>query len=262
MIEIPDDTDFSEQWGLKKIQALQAWTITRGTKFIKIAILDSGIDPDHADLSAKVVSRQNFTGSFVFGDRFGHGTHVAGIAAASTDNNLGIAGMGYDCSLMNIKVLGDDGNGDFTWIIQGIKWAADHGASVINLSLASDADQTAMKEAIDYAWEKGAVIVAAAGNNGKSAPTYPAAYGNCLSVAAIDSENQLYPFSNLWLHGSGWQPPVHPCPPYRITNTADWNGTSMAAAYVFAGLAGLAPALWLRTRTATGESMTRSGKPS
>jgi thermitase len=238
VIDIPNDTDFVEQWGLNKIQALQAWTITHGVKSVKIAILDSGIDPDHFDLIGKIVVRQNFSDSFYYQDKYGHGTHVAGIAAATPGNNTGIAGIGYDSSLMNIKVLGDKGNGDFAWIIRGIIWAVDHGANVINLSLASDTDSAEMKEAIDYAWNKGAVIVVAAGNGGKSDPVYPAAYPNCIAVTATDSHDQLYPFANY----GRWVSVAAPGSSFSTVpggNYETLDGTSMAASYV-SGLAGLA----------------------
>jgi thermitase len=236
--DIPDDANYSQQWGLTIVQAPQAWKITHGSSTIKIAILDSGIDSNHPDLAAKIVEKKNFSDSPTVEDKYGHGTHVAGIAAAATNNKIGIAGMGYNTSLMNVKVLGDGGGGAYSWIIQGITWAADNGANVINLSMDGSVDSPALKQAIDYAWNKGVVIVTSASNNGRSVPSYPAAYNNCISVAATDKQDRLCSYSD---YGS-W---VDVAAPGTSFSTLPGNsyvamgGTSMAAPYV-SGLAALA----------------------
>ncbi len=131
----PNDPGYVNQWALPKIQAPEAWDITQGSPDIRIAILDTGIDQDHEDLGAKIVANVNFTTSRTVDDRYGHGTHVAGIAAAITNNAKGVAGVSFSCSLMNVKVLGDNGSGQYSWIANGLIWAADHGAQVINMSL-------------------------------------------------------------------------------------------------------------------------------
>jgi len=127
---------------------------------------------------------------------FGHGTHVAGIAAASTNNNKGVAGTGYNCPLMNIKVLGDDGSGNYSWVTQGIIWSVAKGAKVINMSMTGDQPSKTLEMAVDFAWRKGAVIVTAAGNEGCSTPTYPAFYQNCIAVGATDDNDTRSSFSN------------------------------------------------------------------
>jgi thermitase len=124
-MEVPDDIKFDQQWGLSKIEASKAWDLTQGSPSVKIAILDSGIDSDHTDLAGKVVVEKNFSDSPTTDDKYGHGTHAAGLAAALTGNAIGVAGLGYKTSLMNVKVLGDSGTGSYSWIIQGIIWAAD-----------------------------------------------------------------------------------------------------------------------------------------
>ncbi len=235
---MPDDTYLNQQWDLTKIQAPQAWNITHSSSTIKIAILDSGIDSTHPDLASKIVAKQNFTDSKTTEDVYGHGTHVAGIAAAITNNNTGVAGLGYNASLMNVKVLSDSGGGSYSWIIQGIIWAADNGANVINMSMNGYVDSDAMKQAVDYAWNKGAVIVVASGNNGNSTPTYPASYNNCIAVAATDQNDKLYSFSDY----GNW---VDVAAPGSTISTmvgdkyGTMGGTSMAAPLV-SGLAGLA----------------------
>ena len=239
IVDVPDDTYFGLQWGLTKIQASQAWDMTHGSPSVSIAILDTGIDLNHPDLASKIISSINFTSSPT-ADANGqsHGTHVAGIAAALTNNGMGVAGLGRDCSLMNVKVLGEDGYGYYSWIAQGITWAADNGANVINLSLGGTAVSSTLEDAINYAWGKGVVVVAAAGNNGSTSPFYPAYYANCISVAATDENDGLASFSD---HGS-WVDVAAPGTSIYSTVPAGQyeylSGTSMATPEV-AGLAGL-----------------------
>jgi thermitase len=247
-IETPIDPGFGSQWGLTRIQASQAWDVTTSNSGVTIAILDTGIDASHEDLAAKVVAVQNFTTSGTADDNYGHGTHVAGIAAASTNNTVGVAGAGYSASLMNGKVLDDTGSGYYSWIISGIKWAADNGAEVINMSLGGSGGSTALKAAIDYAWGKGVVVVAAAGNSGSSAPSYPAYYSNCIAVAATDTNDVKASWSN---YGSSWVDVAAPgvgiystLPDHANqmggTNYGSLSGTSMATPFV----AGQAALIW------------------
>ncbi len=237
-MRVSKDPYFNQQWGLTKIQAPQAWNITHGSPTIKIAILDSGIDSAHPDLASKIVAKKNFSDSPTTEDLYSHGTHVAGIAAAITDNATGVAGMGYNSSLMNVKVLNDDGGGSYSWIIEGIIWAADNKADVINLSISGDVDSPAMKEAVDYAWNKGAVVVAAAGNNGSIKPSYPACYDNAIAVTAVNSDDQLCSFSDYgdWIDVVAPGDAVSTLP---NNSYGSMGGTSMAAPFV-SGLAGLA----------------------
>jgi subtilisin family serine protease len=128
-------------------------------------------------------------------DDNGHGTHVAGIAAAETNNTEGSAGVGWDCMILPVKVMDSEGSGYYSWIIEGIRWATDNGAHVINLSLGGEADATSLEAAIAYAVSKGTVCVASAGNDGNSV-LYPAAYDNCLAVAATDNTDNRPDWSN------------------------------------------------------------------
>ena len=162
----PGGNDFNKQWALSKIQAVDAWQVTSGSPDILIAVLDTGIDLQHEDLADKVVASVNFTDSPTVSDVYGHGTHVAGIIAASADNDFGIAGLAPDCRLMNVKVANDRGLTDAATVAKGIVWAIDNGAKVINLSLTIPEPTQSLEEAVDYAWSKGAVIIAAAGNDG------------------------------------------------------------------------------------------------
>jgi thermitase len=249
---VPNDPDFAQQWGLTKIQAPQAWNTTAGSADVSIAILDSGIDPSHPDLAAKIVASQNFSSSNTGDDFYGHGTHLAGIAAAITNNGVGIAGVGANCTLMNVKVDRDeDGAASAAWVSQGIVWAADAGAKVICLSLGSPVPSQTVADAVDYAWNAGAVLVASAGNNNSTAPNYPAAYPECISVAATDPSDQKEALSNYgsWVDvaapGSNILSTL-PSHPFNMQqeyvglplNYGTLSGTSQATAFV-AGLAGL-----------------------
>ncbi len=236
-VEIPYDTHFNEQWGITKVQCQQAWEITKGSRDVKIAIVDSGIDLEHPDLASKIIASANFSYSDTADDRRGHGTHVAGIAAAITANGDGIAGMGYDTSLINVKVLNDNGSGYYSQIARGITWAVDNGADIINLSLAGSTYSGVLQEAIDYAWNKGALIVVAAGNSNSEALSYPACYERCIAVAATDETDQLYYFSNY----GDWIDVAAPGSAYSTTLDGGYcfrMGTSMASPHV-SGLAGL-----------------------
>ncbi len=242
---VPNDPGYANQWALPKIQAPQAWDLTRGSSTIRIAILDTGIDQDHEDLRAKIVANVNFTTSRTVDDRHGHGTHVAGIAAAITDNGRGIAGVGFHTSLMNVKVLDDTGSGQYSWIANGIIWAADNGAHVINMSLGGSATSSTLESAVKYAYSKGAVLVAAAGNSNTSSPSYPAYYAECIAVAATDQNDAKASFSNYgsWVDIAAPGVSIYstlPNHPNRIgvRNYGSLSGTSMAAPHV-AGVAAL-----------------------
>ena len=234
----PDDPGFVNQWGMARVEAPQAWEVTTGTSSINIAILDTGVDLDHPDLADKIVANVNFSTSATADDLYGHGTHVAGIAAASTNNGIGVAGLGYSANIMNVKVLADNGAGTHSAIAAGIIWATDNGAQIINMSLGGGASSQTLEDAVNYAWSRGVVVVAAAGNNGNSYMMYPAAYANCLAVAATDRNDARASWSNYgdWVDVAA--------PGAGIYSTTKGNsygymaGTSMASPHV-AGLAAL-----------------------
>jgi thermitase len=247
-LEIPNDPLFSSQWGLSTIQAPSAWNSTHGAASRSIAILDCGIydissayyGAGHPDINGKVVFHENLTASQYGADDFcDHGTHVAGIAAANTNNGVGGAGVGYNTSLMNIKVLDDTGSGTDSTVIQGIYDAANLGASVINMSLGGTGPCTpAMQSAINYAWSHNVVVVAAAGNDGTSNLHEPASCTHVVSVAATDQTDARASFSS-W---GSWVSVAAPGVSIESTNyTGGYeylSGTSMAAPFV-SGLAGL-----------------------
>jgi thermitase len=234
----PNDSHFDKQWALDKIQALGALQVTSGSQYVIIAILDTGIDQTYIDLAGLVIASVNFTQSPTVDDVDGHGIHIAGIIGAIANNGVGIAGLAYNCSLMNVKVADDRGFIDAEAVSEGIVWAVDNGAKVINMSLTLTEPTQALKDAVDYAWSKGVILIAAAGNNESSTPMYPAYYANCLAVTATNSNDFLAPLAN---HGD-WVDVAAPGAKIYSTlpgNSYDYKtGTSMATAYV-ASLAGL-----------------------
>ena len=234
----PDDPGFVSQWGMVRIQAPEAWDVTTGSPSINIAILDTGVDLDHPDLADRIVSNINFSSSATVDDVHGHGTHVAGIAAAMTNNGVGVAGLGYTATIMNVKVMGDSGAGAYSSVASGIVWAADNGADIINMSLGGSGYSATLEDAVNYAWSKGVVVVAAAGNGGSSAPFYPAYYTNCIAVAATDAYDAKTSWSNYGYWVDVAAPGVGIYSTLKDNGYGYKSGTSMASPHV-AGLAGL-----------------------
>jgi len=243
---VTNDALLSKQWGLFKISAvntqISAWDITTGSPSIKLAVLDTGIEISHDDLFGKVILSSNFTDSPTVTDVFGHGTHVAGIAAAATNNSIGIAGAGYNTSILNGKVLGDDGSGYYSWVVNGIVWAADQGAQVINLSLGGASSSNVLQDAVNYAWSKGSVVVAAAGNTGNTRPQYPGYYQNVIAVAATDSNDKKASFSTYgnWVDVAA--PGVNIYSTYKGNSYNSLSGTSMSTPFA----SGVSALIWAR----------------
>jgi subtilisin family serine protease len=193
----PNDPYYSLQYGLDLINAPEGWKYQKGSTQVTIAVLDTGVDLAHPDLAGKLVAGYNFiANNDTPQDDNGHGTGVAGICAAMTDNDTGIAGVSWGASIMPIKVLDASGNGSFENAARGIIWAADNGAQVINLSLGGYTSSSLLQDAINYALQKGVVVVAASGNRGIDTITYPAQYEGVIAVGSVDQNSQRSAFSN------------------------------------------------------------------
>jgi thermitase len=260
-ISAPAYTGFADA----DIDAEEGWNLTHGSSATKIAILDSGVSCSHVDLDGKCVEQVNFVaedGSPV-DDIIGHGTHVAGIAAAETDNGVGIAGVAWEPSIGSMKVCSEDyslalfgivlGICEDEDIIEGIVYAADAGYDVINMSLAGAEMSVALRDAVDYAWNKGVVLVAGAGNDYNTERRYPAAYDNVIAVAGTDYFDNLAYFSSFSSDSDDWVSVAAPAhvifstlpgeqcglSPADPVGCYGWNsGTSMATPFV-SGIAAL-----------------------
>jgi subtilisin family serine protease len=232
---VPNDPGYAYQWHLPKISAPTGWDISTGSTGIPIAIIDSGVDPGHPDLAAKLLPGYNFLASNTdTHDVLGHGTAVAGTAAAITNDGLGIAGVAWVNPIMPLVVLDSTDYATYANIASAITWAADHGARAINISIGGSSYSSTLQDAVNYAWNKGVVVAAAAMNNGADAPYYPAALANVLAVSATDQNDQLASWSNYgsWIALSAPGTMI-----YTTTNGGSygyWEGTSLASPQVAA----------------------------
>ncbi len=184
---IPPDPLWAKQWEQRQVRAQRAWDLERGDRTTIVAVVDTGVQLNHPDLAVRLVPGRDFVNNDGRpADDNGHGTSVAGVIAA-TANSIGVTGMCNRCRIMPVKALAANGTGLWTVAAKGIIWAADHGADVINLSFGGPTGGDILQNAIRYARDKGAVVVGSAGNYGTTAPFYPGAFPEVLSVAASTS---------------------------------------------------------------------------
>ena len=195
-----NDPYYSQQWHLHNINVEGAWDKTKG-KGITVAVIDTGVTKVRDLEETEFVKGYDFVNDREnASDDNGHGTHVAGTVAQATNNSYGVAGVAYEAKLMPLKVLSDYGGGTIADIAEAIKFAADNGADVINMSLGGGGESQLMKEAINYAHSKGVVIIAAAGNENQNSASYPARYPNVFAVSALGPDGLKAPYSN---YGAG-----------------------------------------------------------
>ncbi|MBW4509213.1 MAG: S8 family serine peptidase [Scytonematopsis contorta HA4267-MV1] len=193
----PNDPLYSKQWNMRQINVEGAWSQTKGSG-ITVAVIDTGISKVRDLVETKFVKGYDFVNDKEdASDDNGHGTHVAGTVAQSTNNGYGVVGVAYEANLMPLKVLNEYGGGTIADIAEAIKFAADNGADVINMSLGGGGESHLMKDAIDYAYQKGVVIIAAAGNENESSASYPARYPHVMGVSAYGPDAEKAPYSNF-----------------------------------------------------------------
>jgi thermitase len=234
------------------VDAVEAWGLTTG-KGTKVAVLDTGVATDNEDINPQVGLRANFSTARTNEDNYGHGTHTAGIVAAIANNTKGVAGVCPDCTILAGKVMNDSGSGSSSGLANGINWAVNNGAKVISMSLVVRPSRT-LETAVNNAWGKGVVLVAAAGNSGGQAMMYPAAYPNVIAVGATDNRDAKASFSTYGTWVDVAAPGVNiystfPNHKFALGGSAGYDilsGTSMATPTV----AATAALVWSRDPTA------------
>jgi len=192
----PNDPKYRYQWHLDQINMPEAWLLTRG-EGVTVAVIDTGVTRVEDLHGTELVPGWNFVDdSADSSDDHGHGTHVAGTIAQTTDNGIGVAGVAGHARIMPIKVLSGSGSGSVGGIAEGIRWAADHGAQVINMSLGGAFNSPVLANAVRYAHDHGVVVVCAAGNDGRGRVSYPAANRGAIAVAATQFDETTTFYSN------------------------------------------------------------------
>ncbi len=236
----PNDPIYPLQWGLPRIDLPSAWSTTVGDPSVTIAVLDTGVDESHEDLEGAVTAGRDFVGDDASVDAHGHGTLSAGVAAARADNLRGVAGACWECGILAVRVLDEDGQGTVADVSAGIRYAAEEGADVIALSLGRARPSNTLALAVNDAVARGSLVIAAAGNEGATDEFYPAAYDNVVGVAGSRENDARYSWSN---HGP-WVSLAAPGCNVSTTNDASdrygWYCGTSSAAPLAAGVAGLA----------------------
>jgi thermitase len=273
---IPNDPFFPRQWWLQNdaattqpsagavfgadVAAPLAWRVAAGSTGVLVAVVDSGIDRAHPDVGPRVTASATLPGNGGdVNDHFGHGTAVAGVIAAIPDNGIGIAGVAWNASLLNVKVQSDSGPAgsvSCAAAANGITYASNAGAQIINLSFGSSSPCATEQSAVDYATGRGSLVVAAAGNEGSTVPEYPAAFSNVLSVAATDNADRRAGFSS---YGASWVDLA--APGVRIWTTLPVAGSVLGAGYDYEDgtsfaapvVAGIAALIWPSVTDANGD---------
>lgn len=246
-VDLPNDPDLlnvDRSYGLSVTHTFEGWEYTEGSTSVIIAVLDTGLQLSHPEFAGRIIPGYDFVNNDADPmDDNGHGTHATGIAAAGINNGIGMGGVCPGCRVMPVKVLNQNNAGTWSGVANGILYAADHGAKVINLSLGAAVSSQTLESAIAYAEAKGVLVVAAAGNMGVEREFYPAAIESVVAVSATDSQDRHWSLSNYGSYIDVAAPGYAIFSTYHDTNNyyhgyTYMSGTSMASPFV-AGLAGL-----------------------
>lgn len=248
--KLPNDNFFSSQWGLNNtgqlngkpgahINAVAAWGVTSGTNDILIGILDTGIDLSHSDLTKKIFGGYDFVNSDELPrDDHGHGTHIAGIVGAQSNNNIGVAGVCWNCRMMAVKVLDEENRGYYSWWSSGIEYAVDHGVHAINMSMGGNSFSLSLQDAVRYAYFANVPILAAMMNEGNNVLNYPAAFPEAIAVGMTNRNDMRDVRSSYGAHIHLVAPGTDIYSTMRGNTYALMTGTSMATPHV-TGVVGL-----------------------
>lgn len=235
---IPSDPNYKKQWYLNRISMPKAWDITKGSSEITIAVLDTGVDADHPDLKGRILPGYDFVDNDDDpSDDHGHGTHVAGVIAANS-NQIGVTGIDFNAKILPIKVANQEGKAAVADVVDGIYYAIEQGADIINMSYGTYEFSSSEDDALWEAYNAGIVLVAAAGNDNTSDLSYPAAYTPVISVSAINQVNERTTFSNYGSTTDLTAPGENILSTYLDEKYAYDSGTSFSAPIV-SGIASL-----------------------
>lgn len=248
---IPNDSRWMDQYGPSLVHAPAAWDITTGSADVILAVIDSGLDTGHPEFTGRLLTGKDYVdGSLPVQDACGHGTHVAGIAAAAGNNAEGVAGMAWGIKILPVRVLDKTCGGSFADVAAAILWSVNQGADVINLSLGSASPSTLMENATYWAYDHGVTVVASAGNSGTTPIYYPARYPWVVSVGSVDNTTLRAPSSSFGADLDLVAPGVDILSttprttfdlekaPYNATRTYGYlSGTSMASPHVAGAVA-------------------------
>jgi len=230
----PNDPRFGDQYAPQLVNAPAAWDTTLGSEDVTVAVIDQGVKYDHPDLTGQFGSNKGKDFVDSDGDPYPdsmadeyHGTHVAGIASATTNNGDGIAGMS-NSTVLSGRALSEQGSGSTSDIADAVQWAADQGADIVNMSLGGGGYTNTMKNAVSYAADNGVTIICASGNDSSGSVSYPAAYDECIAVGAIDQNENLASFSNYGEKQDVVAPGVNILSTWTDSPYNKISGTSMA----------------------------------
>lgn len=236
---VPNDKDFSSQYYLKEINATKAWNTTVGN-MILVGVLDSGIDTNHPDLVGKILIKEDLNDNNLINNETWHGTAVAGIIAANTNNKQGIAGIAWNSRILSIKVTDDANSARVSTIVAGLELAYKEGVKIVQISLSTNEFSRVLQNAIEEAQSRGILVISSGGNSGLTELRYPAALPGVIGVGAVDKNQDIESYSTTGDHITLVAPGASIYTTSTGSNYATVSGTSFAAPQV----AGACALIW------------------